>query len=86
MKKAIEGVVSNFIKEYIICCYGIPHKIISDNGTYFVNKEVSKALKDYGIKHRRSSLYYPQGNGQAEATNKTLVRIISKMVHEYEKG
>ncbi|KAL6176890.1 hypothetical protein ACLB2K_053522 [Fragaria x ananassa] len=43
-------------------------------------------LKGYGVKHRKSTPYYPQGNGQAEATNKTLLRILSKMVFEYEKG
>ncbi|KAL6141512.1 hypothetical protein ACLB2K_059800 [Fragaria x ananassa] len=43
-------------------------------------------LKGYGVKHRKSTPYYPQGNGQAEATNKTLLRILSKMVFEYERG
>ncbi|XP_075670058.1 uncharacterized protein LOC142639803 [Castanea sativa] len=28
----------------------------------------------------------PQGNGQAEATNKTLIKIISKMSQEYTRG
>ena len=27
-----------------------------------------------------------QGNGQSEATNKTLIRILIRMVHEYEGG
>ncbi|KAL6126265.1 hypothetical protein ACLB2K_074316 [Fragaria x ananassa] len=51
--------------------FGIPYKIVTDNGTHFVNQEVSTTLKRYGIKDRRSTPYYPQGNGQAEATNKT---------------
>uniref|UniRef100_A0A2N9EQI3 Uncharacterized protein n=1 Tax=Fagus sylvatica TaxID=28930 RepID=A0A2N9EQI3_FAGSY len=37
-------------------------------------------------KHRRSTPYYPQGNGQAEATNRMLLRILSKMVFDYGKG
>ena len=32
----------------------------------------------YGINLHHSSPYYPQGNGQAEATNKTLIKIIKK--------
>ncbi|KAL6145226.1 hypothetical protein ACLB2K_055914 [Fragaria x ananassa] len=43
-------------------------------------------LKGYGIKLRKSTPYYPQGNGQAKATNITLLRILSKMVSEYEQG
>ena len=66
--------------------FGIPHKIVTDNGTPFVNKDVRKLLDHHHIKHRRSTPYYPQGNGQAKATNRMLLRILSKMVHEYEGG
>ncbi|CAL9013009.1 unnamed protein product [Prunus brigantina] len=86
LRKATGAAIANFIREYIVCIFGIPYKIVTDNGTPFVNKQVSSTLSGYGIKHRRSTPYYPQGNGQAEATNKTLLRILSKMVHEYEGG
>ncbi|KAL6128117.1 hypothetical protein ACLB2K_071473 [Fragaria x ananassa] len=43
-------------------------------------------LKGYEVKHRKSTPYYPQGNGQAGATNKIILRILSKMVFEFEKG
>jgi len=41
------GVVANFIKENIIVRFGVPQRIISDNGTLFVNKEVRKMLEFY---------------------------------------
>ncbi|KAI5350541.1 hypothetical protein L3X38_003432 [Prunus dulcis] len=50
--------------------FGIPYKIVTDNGTPFVNKQVGSTLSGYGIKHRRSTPYYPQGNGQAEPQTK----------------
>ncbi|CAL8992411.1 unnamed protein product [Prunus brigantina] len=84
LRKATGAAVSNFIREYIVCRFGIPYKMVTDNGTPFVNKQVSSTLSGYGIKHRRSTPYYPQGNGQAEATNKTILRILSKMVYEYQ--
>ena len=77
--KATGGAMANFIKENTIVRFGVPHRIISDNGTPFVNSEVRKMLEFYYIKHHRSSPYYPQRNGQTEATNKTLVKIITKM-------
>jgi ribonuclease HI len=86
LRKATGAVVANFIREHIITRFGIPHKIISDNGTPFVNKNVREVLEHYRIKHRRSTPYYPQGNGQAEATNCMLLRILSKMVFYYGKG
>ena len=86
LRKATRGVVANFIKENIIVRFGVPHRIISDNGTPFVNSDVRKMLEFYQVKYHRSSTYYPQGNGQAEATNKTLIKIISKMSQEYTGG
>ncbi|KAI5338936.1 hypothetical protein L3X38_018208 [Prunus dulcis] len=84
LRKATGAVISNFIREYIVCRFGIPYKMVTNNGTSFVNKQVSLTLSGYGIKHRCFTPYYPQGNGQAEATNKTILSILSKMVYEYE--
>ena len=40
LKKATGLVVAKFIQEHIICRFGIPHKIVTDNGTHFVKKDV----------------------------------------------
>ena len=61
--KAMGKAIENFIKEYIIVRFGVPHRIISDNGTPFVNSDVRKMLEFYQVKHHHSSPYYPQGNG-----------------------
>ena len=45
--KAIRGAVANFIKENIIVRFGVPHRIISDNGMPFVNSDVRKMLEFY---------------------------------------
>ncbi|XP_026416541.1 uncharacterized protein LOC113311977 [Papaver somniferum] len=74
--------IATFIKEHIICRFGVPKHIITDNGTPFANKQVRELLEEYGIKQVFSTIYYLQGNGQAESTNKTLIRIISRTVHE----
>ena len=36
--------------------------------------------RKFGITHNFSTKYYPQGNGQAEATNKTILKILKKIV------
>jgi hypothetical protein len=86
LKKATSAAIANFIREHIICRFGIPHKIVTDNGTPFINKDVRAMTKHYSEKHLKSSPYYPQGNGQAEATNLMLLRILSKMVFDYGKN
>uniref|UniRef100_A0A2N9IIW6 Integrase catalytic domain-containing protein n=1 Tax=Fagus sylvatica TaxID=28930 RepID=A0A2N9IIW6_FAGSY len=83
LRKATGAIVANFIREHIITRFGIPYKLISDNGTPFINKDVREVLEHYRVKHQRSTPYYPQGNGQAEAMNRMLLRILSKMVFDY---
>ena len=76
--------MANFIREYIIIRFGISKRLISDNGTPFINKDMKNLTEMYYIKHRRSTPYYPKGNGQAEATNRVMLKILKKkMKHEY---
>ena len=62
LKKATGVVVANFIRKHIITRFGIPRRLISNNGTPFINKDMKGLTKVYYIKHRRSTPYYPQGN------------------------
>ena len=59
LKKATGPKIANFIREHTICRFGIPHMIVSDNGTPFVNKDVRKLLDHRHIKYRKSTPYYP---------------------------
>ena len=83
MKKASSKAVAMFILEYIICRFGVVRRILMDNRTPFTGKETKKLLKDYKIHHGTSTRYYPQGNGKVEAFNKIIIKILSKIVHEY---
>ncbi|GLJ30929.1 hypothetical protein SUGI_0616100 [Cryptomeria japonica] len=78
----ITGVqISKFLLNYIICRYGVPLAIVTDNGRPFKNKDVKELCEKFHIQHRFSSPYYPQGNGQAEASNKTIIKILKKVVN-----
>ncbi|XP_059664251.1 uncharacterized protein LOC132310027 [Cornus florida] len=46
--------------------------------------EVWALLQRYRVAHRKSTPYYPKGNEQAEATNKTLIRILSRTLKEQQ--
>ena len=64
--------IVEFISHHIICRFGFPTQIVIDNGKNIKNKEVLALCKAYHIRISFSTPYYPQGNGQAEATNKTF--------------
>ena len=76
---------AKFIYEYIITRFGCPLELVSDQGTHFINELVHSLTDTFQIKHRKSTTYYPRCNGQAESTNKTLKRILTKMI-EIKKG
>ena len=59
MKKATRAAVENFIREHIITRFGIPKRLISDNGTLFINKDMKGLIEAYYIKHGKSTPYYP---------------------------
>ena len=42
-------------------------------------------MEEYKIKHRTSTPYHPQANGQVESTNKVLESIITKTVHLHRR-
>ena len=86
LKMATGSLVANFLRENIIRHFGVPKKIISDSGTPFLNKDVCRLTEWYSISHTTSTPYYPNGNGQAEAFNKRLLKILGKMTKENGKG
>ena len=86
MKKAIGSSVANFLRENIICRFGVSNKIISNNNTLFLNKDVRCLTTWYSISHKTSTPYYPKGNGQVETSNKRLLKILGKMTKENRKG
>ncbi|RDX62614.1 Gag-Pol polyprotein, partial [Mucuna pruriens] len=78
------NVVAKFIKRNLICRYGIPADIVTDNGTNLNNKVISELCGEFQIKHRNSTPYRPQMNGAVEAANKNIKKIIQKMVVTYK--
>ncbi|XP_050280262.1 uncharacterized protein LOC126721249 [Quercus robur] len=67
-----------FVRKNIITRFGIPHTLISDNGLQFDSKAFRRYCSELGIANRYSTPAYPQGNGQAEAINKTIVNGLKK--------
>ncbi|XP_068321467.1 uncharacterized protein [Pyrus communis] len=70
--------IERFIWKNIICRFGIPHSIVTNNGPPFVGKDLAKFFEKYGIKHHMSTPWYLQGNGQAKASNKIIFDCLKK--------
>ena len=58
--------------------FGIPRKMISDNGPHCSSKVYSDFARDWNFCHETSSPRYPQGNGFIERQIQTVKRVIKK--------
>ncbi|RDY06381.1 Gypsy retrotransposon integrase-like protein 1, partial [Mucuna pruriens] len=76
--------VVRFIKKDIICRYGLPAYIITDNDTNLNNKMMIELCEQFRIFHHNSTPYRPKMNEVVEAANKNLKKIIQKMVVTYK--
>jgi len=78
------NVVIRFINKEIICRYGLPRKIITDNVTNLNNKMMKEICEDFKIQHHNSTPYQPKMNEVVEAANKNIKKIIQKMTVSYK--
>ncbi|XP_039054461.1 uncharacterized protein LOC120196812, partial [Hibiscus syriacus] len=76
--------VCKFIKKEIICRYGLPERIITDNALNLNNKMMTELCAQFKIKHANSVAYRPKMNGAVEAANKNIKRIITKTTETYK--
>ena len=78
-------IVVQFLKKNIFTCFGTPRAIKSDEGTLSVSKQFEQVLKKYGVKHKISTAYNPQTNGQVEVSNREIKQILEKVVNTSRK-
>ena len=78
-----KSVVARFIKKEIISRYGLPKRIIFDNGLNLNNDMITEICTQLKIKHHNSVPYRPKMNGAVEAANKNMKKIIAKVTETY---
>jgi len=82
-RSASHKVIIGFLED-LITRFGCPSKIITYNAAAFESEPLAKFCGQFKIKLIHSTPYYPQGNGLAESSNKSLIRIIKRLL-EYNK-
>jgi transposase InsO family protein len=75
-----------FLYENILSRFGCPKRLVTDNATVFKAEELVETCESMGIQLVHSTPYYPQGNGLAESSNKSLIKIIRKLLEENKKN
>jgi transposase InsO family protein len=78
LKNMTHKEVINFVQEHIIYRFGLPQTLTTDQGTTFMSQQFKEFAGSLKIKLLNSSPYYAQSNGQAEANNKILIKLIKR--------
>jgi hypothetical protein len=74
--------VISFVQEHIIYRFGIHQTLTTNQGPSFMSHQFREFVESMKIKLMNSSLYYAQANGQAETSNKVLIKIIKKRIED----
>jgi transposase InsO family protein len=85
LKNITHREVIHFISEHIIHRFGISQILTTGQGSSFMSHQVREFTESLKIKLLSSSSYYAQANGQAESSNKTLIKLIKKKIEENPK-
>nr|GFA17501.1 reverse transcriptase domain-containing protein [Tanacetum cinerariifolium] len=80
------GKVKKFIWDNIVCRFGIPGEIISDNGKQFSDNPFKDWCDKLNITQRFSSVKHPQSNGLVERANRSLGEGIKSRLGEGNKN
>jgi transposase InsO family protein len=58
----------------IVCRFGVPNRVITDNGTQFTSQYFQEYCEDIGIQLCFASVTHPRSNGQVEWANAEILR------------
>ncbi|XP_076937735.1 uncharacterized protein LOC143605542 [Bidens hawaiensis] len=77
---------NKFIWEFITCRFGLPMNLVSDYGTQFADQHIQRWLKELNVTQTFTSVAHPQGNGEVERANRTIVGGIKKRLANHKSG
>lgn len=81
VKNTKSSPVIHFLKE-IFNTFGVPRRIICDQGTAFTSKEFKKYATEIGVKVVYNATGTPRANGQVERYNRTVLSALAASTDE----
>ena len=77
--------IAQLFLDEVICRFGFPVRLISDNGVQFLSSIFTAVCQSLGIKHQRTPLYHPQSN-LCERVNRTIKPLLAALAHHDHKS
>ena len=76
--KTAATVVRVLLQNWIVH-YGVPLRLHSDQGKCFEATLLNRLREHYGIQKSRTTAFHPQGNGQCERYNRSLIALLQTL-------
>jgi transposase InsO family protein len=70
-----------FIK-HVVANHGMPEQLVSDRDKLFISNFWTALMQHLGVKHKMSTSYHPQTDGQTERLNQTLEQYLRCYVND----
>ncbi|GJV76006.1 reverse transcriptase domain-containing protein, partial [Tanacetum coccineum] len=78
--------VKKFIWDNVVCRFGLPGEIVSDNGKQFMDNLFKDWCEKLNIRQCFASVKHPQTNGLVERANRSLGEVIKSRLGEKNKN
>ncbi|GKE60403.1 reverse transcriptase domain-containing protein [Tanacetum coccineum] len=78
--------VKKFMWDNIVCRFGLPRVIVTDNGTQFVNDPFKGWCESLNIKQMNTAVAHPQANSLVKRANKSLMEGIKARIRRERAG
>lgn len=66
--------------------FGIPSRLVTDQGTSFTGRKFQEFVKASGVKHVLNAVATPRANGQVERYNRTILAALGAITHDKPKN
>ena len=76
LSRITEKKTTDLVWRNLVCQYGIPYALITDNGRQFDNHSFRDFYQNLEIELKYCLLAHLQSNGQVEVANKTIKRLL----------
>ncbi|XP_049394729.1 uncharacterized protein LOC125859020 [Solanum stenotomum] len=84
-KPVTKNVVVDFVHNNIVCWFGIPKSIITDNADNLNSDLTRETCERFKIAHKKSTVYQPKMNGAVKAANKNIKKILRKIIDSHRQ-
>jgi transposase InsO family protein len=84
-KSASHKVIISFLED-IIARFGCPSRIVTDNAASFKSEPLVKFYEQFKISLIHSTPYYPQENGLTKSSNKSLIKLIKRLLEDNKRA